>query len=44
MSQQFSRAIHDLSSTPWRAPLSAHGHDDQGVAGVAIALFNRRDR
>jgi len=36
------RAI--MSSAPWRALSEALRHDDHGVAGVAIALFNRRDR
>ncbi len=33
-----------MSSAPWRALSEALRHDDHGVAGVAIALFNRRDR
>jgi hypothetical protein len=31
-------------SAPWCALSDARRHDDHGVAGVAIALFNRRDR
>jgi hypothetical protein len=33
-----------MLSAPWRALSDARRHDDQGFAGVAIALFNRRDR